>query len=53
MTQEQATPPIAAVRPSTLAPDLAELTDAELAFVVGGGDGGPSTANENNGRSGV
>jgi hypothetical protein len=37
MTQEHATPQTAAMRPSdAFAPDPSELTDVELALVVGG-----------------
>ena len=39
--------------PPTPVPDSGELTVAELALVVGGGDGGPGTAGDNNGRYGV
>jgi hypothetical protein len=45
MTQEHATPQTAAMRPrDAFAPDPSELTDAELALVVGGGGDGAEGA---------
>jgi hypothetical protein len=46
MTQENRTQ-----EPPTAAPEPGELPAAELALVVGGGDGGPTNAGDNNGRS--
>jgi hypothetical protein len=46
MTQESRTQ-----ETPTAAPEPGELTAAALARVVGGGDGGPGGAGDNNGRS--
>jgi hypothetical protein len=47
---EHATQQTAAMQPSnTLAPDPSELTDAELAFVVGGTEG-PGNPTDGTGR---
>jgi len=46
MTQEHSTQ-----ETPTPAPDSGELTDTELARVVGGGDGPPTIAGDHNGRA--
>jgi hypothetical protein len=44
---------IAPQEPPAPAPEPGELTAAELALVVGGGDGGPGGPTDNTGRYGV
>ena len=53
MTQESRTQGTAVAQPSALASDPSELSEAELALVVGGTDGPPTNAGDHNGRAGV
>jgi len=49
MMQESRTQETVAAPPGVLIPDAGELSEAELAFVVGGGEGPPGGPGDNNG----